>query len=144
MLITKTRNIFDEPGDAVCVTTNGVVKANGEAVMGAGIAKEANIRYNVAAVLGCRLTASGNHCYVLGKFDGKNLVSFPTKHDWRNDSSLELIEQSCHELVELADNNHWHVILLPMVGCGCGKLDFATVNNLLSSILGDRFILCVR
>ena len=144
MLITKTQNIFDEPCDAVCVTTNGIVKTNGEAVMGAGIAKEANIRYNVAAVLGSKLTTRGNHCYVLGEFDHKNLVSFPTKHDWRADSSLELIEQSCRELVELADNNHWRVILLPMVGFGCGKLDFNTVKNMLSSILDDRFILCIR
>ena len=144
MLTTKVRNIFDEPGDAVCVTTNGIVKTNGEAVMGAGIAKEANVRYGVAAILGKKISAGGNHCYVLGKFDHKNLVSFPTKYDWRADSSLELIEQSCRELVELADNNHWHVILLPMVGCGCGKLDSNTVINLLASLLDDRFILCIR
>lgn len=68
-MITKyTKNIFDEQGDAVCVTTNGIVKANGEAVMGAGIAKEAN-RYNLARELGTRLRAGGNHCYMIGRSD---------------------------------------------------------------------------
>lgn len=32
--------------EAVCITTNGIVKKNGCAVMGAGIAKEANMRFS--------------------------------------------------------------------------------------------------
>lgn len=30
MITIQTANIFDERGDAVCVTTNGIVKTNGE------------------------------------------------------------------------------------------------------------------
>lgn len=144
MKIRTVKNIFDEPGDAVCVTTNGVIKTNGEAVMGAGIAKEANMRYQVAAQLGKKLKINGNHCYDLGSYDGKNLVSFPTKHDWRNDSDIELIRQSCKELVILTDQNSWHTVLLPPVGCGCGKLDFNYIKSFLENLLDDRFILCLR
>ena len=144
MLIRNVKNIFDETGDAVCVTTNGVVKANGKAVMGAGIAKEANMRYHIAAQLGHKLRTSGNHCYDLGSYDGKNLVSFPTKYDWRNDSDIELIKQSCKELVQLVDRNGWNTVLLPPVGCGCGKLDFNIIKTMLEQLLDDRFVLCVR
>lgn len=143
MVTLYTKNIFDEQGDAVCVTTNGIVKKNGEAVMGAGIAKEANIRYNVARELGNKLHKSGNHCYIIGKAD-KAIVSFPTKNNWADDSSIELIEQSCHEIKQLADQNNWTRILLPMVGCGCGHLNSNTVRSLMSTILDDRFILCLR
>lgn len=144
MIIRNVKNIFDEIGDAVCITTNGVIKANGEAVMGAGIAKEADLRYYVAAQLGDKLKTNGNHCYNLGSYDGKTLVSFPTKHDWRNDSDIDLIKQSCKELVQLADQNGWNAVLLPPVGCGCGKLDFNTVKAMLEQVLDDRFVLCVR
>lgn len=34
-------NMWAIPADAYCITTNGFVKKNGEAVMGAGCAKEA-------------------------------------------------------------------------------------------------------
>lgn len=78
MIIKHTKNIFDEQGDAVCITTNGIVKTNGEAVMGAGIAKEANIRYNLARELGTKLRNGGNHCYIIGRSD-KAVISFPTK-----------------------------------------------------------------
>lgn len=143
-MITKyTKNIFDEQGDAVCVTTNGIVKANGEAVMGAGIAKEANIRYNLARELGTRLRTGGNHCYMIGRSD-KAMVSFPTKNHWRDDSSIELIKQSCCEIKHLADENNWNCVLLPMVGCGCGHLDAAIVRKTMEEILDDRFVLCLR
>ena len=41
-------NIFDYIGkvDAICITTNGTIKSNGELVMGAGVAKEFYDKYN--------------------------------------------------------------------------------------------------
>lgn len=143
MIVLHTKNIFDEHGDAVCIATNGVVKKTGEAVMGAGIAKEANVRYNVARELGRQLLERENHCYIIGKAD-KTIVSFPTKNNWVEESSVELIKQSCHEIKQLADQNGWNRVLLPMVGCGCGHLDANLVRNIMSDILDDRFVLCLR
>ena len=144
MKIRTVKNIFDETADAVCVTTNGIVKANGEAVMGAGIAKEANLRYNLAKSLGEMLRNKGNHCYVMGVFDNKNIVTFPTKNRWKEDSSIDLIRQSCNELNQLADEYGWQTVLIPPVGCGCGRLEFNTVKTMLEQLLDNRFILCVR
>lgn len=143
-IVTGTANIFDIKCDAVCVTTNGIVKSNGEAVMGAGIAKEADARYNLAASLGKNLHMNGNHCYHMGSYDDKDIITFPTKNHWKDDSSLELIIQSCKELVSLTDVCGYSTVYLPPVGCGCGKLDWNTVEQAISPYLDDRFVIYMR
>ena len=138
-----TRNIFMEKAHAICITTNGIVKNNGEAVMGAGIAKQANQRYMLAPRLGQKLKLYGNHCYDMGIYDGKAIVTFPTKNHWKDNSSIELIEQSCRELVAMADKNAWTSVMLPPIGCGLGGLDFETqVRPVIENILDDRFTIC--
>lgn len=142
MRIESRGNIFGEKADAVCVTTNGVVCSTG-AVMGAGIAKEADMRYNLKTALGEKLKLYGNHVYDMGVFDGKHVVTFPTKNHWRYKSEISLIDQSCRELVSLANANNWKEILLPPIGCGCGGLDFEKdVKPVISPILDDRFVIC--
>ena len=45
--------------EAMCVTTNGIVKADGHAVMGAGIAKQANDYFHLSEKLGGYLKQYG-------------------------------------------------------------------------------------
>ena len=59
-------NIFDLGDDAICVTTNGMIKNDGLAVMGAGIAKEADNRYKLARTFGQKLRETGNHVFDMG------------------------------------------------------------------------------
>ena len=63
-------DIFELPknrNEAVCITTNGIVKKNGCAVMGAGIAKQANMSFNgLARDLGALLSQYGNRVYDMG------------------------------------------------------------------------------
>ena len=119
-------NIFDiaenDKYDALCITTNGIVKANGEAVMGAGIAKEAKQRYNGIDIrLGKKINENGNHVYQLGVHQSKDLfkefkvaiISFPTKNNWKDNSNLKLIEQSAKELVQLITDKGYKKILVP-------------------------------
>ena len=79
-------NIFSLPqqGEAVCVTTNGIVKQNGCAVMGKGIALEADNLFHVSGKLGQYLQTYGNRPFNLGVaiLNGIPfyLFSFPTKH----------------------------------------------------------------
>src|SRR5688572_8080942 len=105
-MLEITGNIFDIPdADAICVTTNGIVKKNGELVMGAGIALAFKNRWpHVAAYLGDKVKKYGNHCHhVVIDVSQTNVVSFPTKHHWHDPSELELIKRSALELVKLAD-----------------------------------------
>ena len=167
-------NIFDPTlgADAICVTTNGIVKANGELVMGAGIAKQFAERYpGLALYLGIRVTHKGNQ--VIGtRPEGAGSIwvfSFPTKHHWRDQSDITLIQQSAKDLVRLvgllADQDHvnwvneaqernktvaWRMgrtlqvevlqkIILPRPGCGLGQLRWEDVKKVIEPILDDRF-----
>lgn len=155
---------------AVVVTTNGVLRTNGDAVMGAGIAKYAKVHLrnddlamlrNIAGlsglnpwdkmdcVLGKMLKMNDNHAFYLGHwFDmmtnaSYGIITMPTKHDWRDDSDIKLIEQSAREMMNLKTVNNLTSIYLPAPGCSCGKLSFADVQPVISSILDDSFT-CVH
>jgi O-acetyl-ADP-ribose deacetylase (regulator of RNase III) len=129
-----TGDIWTIECDFLCITTNGVVKRNGELVMGKGIAKEAATRFpGIATELGTLVMCSGNHVYVAwhcgSLYKAGSLLSFPTKHDFRHKSDLALIEQSCVELRSLMEHYKNRLkkdvtVVLPRPGCGCGGLDW--------------------
>ena len=59
----------------VCVTTNGIIKRDGTAVMGAGIAKTANLRFKVAKKLADSLRTNGNIVSDLGTYYWKTFTN---------------------------------------------------------------------
>lgn len=134
--------------DAICVTTNGVVKKNGELVMGRGIAQQFAERYPcLAQYLGEQVTRNGNHVCLGGVVAGRgdkvalSILSFPTKEHWRDPSPMWLIERSAKELVAFADRNSNTIqkIVLPRPGCGLGGLKWEDVKKVIEPILDDRF-----
>lgn len=131
--------------DAICVTTNGVVKPNGALVMGAGIALEARTRFpKIQYELGERVLKLGN-IPTIGWTEGKtSIVSFPTKDHYSMPSNMFLIEKSAKILREMADLLSWKDIALPRPGCGFGRLEWKNVRNILEPIFDDRFIICSR
>lgn len=146
-------NIFDLPqnNEAVCITTNGIVKADGKAVMGAGIAKQANQLFHLDVRLGQYLNTYGNRAFNLGKAfcnngnDTFTIFSFPTKHHWKEDSDITLICQSAEQLVQMCNKFGVSRCYLTPPGCGCGNLNWEnTVKPWLSQILDDRFIVVLR
>ena len=132
-------------GDARCITTNGALTSNGDAVMGKGIALQAKQRYSrIEITLGRLIQKYGNHVFYLGY----GLVSFPTKHHWRDyKSDIGLIKISAMELVSLfkgdipIKNKSDRRILLTRPGCGNGNLNWAEIRPILQTILNsDEFI----
>jgi hypothetical protein len=128
--------------DAIAITTNGISNRAGAAIMGAGIAKQAADRYpELPYILGNLLAARGNRVHDLGVFDGIHLVSYPTKHHWRDHSDPTLVYDSAVQLSKLADTHGWQKVGLPRPGCGFGGLLWEEeVKPLLAGILDDRFI----
>ena len=142
--------------DAYCVTTNGVTRKDGRLVMGAGVAKDFNMKFKgVDRVLGSMVESNGNNVYYANLYDPSlskvwtlngvqyNVVSFPTKHHWSQPSDLGLIEKSAKQLKELADVYKWTKIVIPMPGCGLGGLKWNDVQEVLIEAWGetdDRFI----
>ncbi len=133
--------------DAICITTNAQVKANGQAVMGAGVAKAAAQRWpELPAQLAATLGRYGNHVSLLKEVatltGTLSILSFPTKDHWKADSDPALIVRSARELVLMADARDWRRVYAPPFGCGNGRLKWADVEPLLQPILNDRFWIC--
>lgn len=151
-------NIYLRPDpsgrDACIVTTNGIIKRNGLAVMGAGIARYCRDTFHgVDRILGEKLRG-GNHCYLLSNYEipcgapGPSrtfaLYSFPTKHDWRDDSDISLIRQSCREMVRLVYEDGIQTVYMPCPGCACGRLDYyQDVRPILMEELNEHFVICI-
>lgn len=152
-------NIFELPQqpssaitEAMCITTNGIVKKDGKAVMGAGIALQADKRFHVADLLGNYIKQYGNRAFNLGVYQryylsDLNMPTFfrvftlPTKHHFKDDSDINLIVKSCEQLVEMCSKFGIVKCYLTPPGCGCGNLDYETiVKPWISQILDDRFI----
>lgn len=131
-------------GESICTTTNGTVKYDGKAVMGAGNAKFVRDQFGLDALLGKLLTKYGNRVFPLGKhrYNGQEIMifTFPTKEYWRNNSSLSLIRKSAIELREIADKlNITGNIYIPAPGCSNGGLRWSQVKEQLHD-LDFRFI----
>jgi len=132
-----------------CITTNGFVKADGEAVMGRGCALEAKLRLPwLPKTLGTLIEAEGNHVHEI-KFGPRmedekpyTLITFPVKHNWWEPADLELIERSCIELLKLVDERGYKDIVIPRPGCGNGQRDWETeVKPILEKYFDNRFII---
>lgn len=79
----------------IVITNNGNRKGNGEAVMGAGLALQAKKKFpQLPMWLGNRIKDFGNQVYFFGGID-INIVTFPTKENWWESSSVDIIRRSC-------------------------------------------------
>ncbi len=123
-------------GAVVAITTNGMVNQVGRAVMPRGCARQACERFpELLKTLGSLMTHHGNHVFDLGH----QLVSFPVEVDPYQTPDLRLIEQSCRELVELADYKGWQKVVVPRPGCGGGGLEWHEVKCILKRHFDERF-----
>lgn len=138
-MLEECGDLWKLPADLCCITTNGALRRNGNAIMGKGVALEARNNYHdIEAILGSLISKYGNHVFYLGY----NLISFPTKIHWRHDADIFLIKRSAQELVELLKNNPAKRILLTRPGCGNGNLQWSDVKIAISDILrDDKFII---
>ncbi|MCK9470137.1 MAG: ADP-ribose-binding protein [Bacilli bacterium] len=131
-------SIIDE-FEVACITTNGFVKKNGDAVMGRGIAKEAAIKYpQLPTMLGDKLKENGNKVQSIDKIRNTILCAFPVKHNWYEEADINLIRKSCKELMDIINKHDVKSVLLNMPGVGNGKLDFNTVKFAIEELLDDR------
>lgn len=158
---------------AVCVTTNGFIKKNGENVMGAGCAKQAADYFpEIPYLLGKKLKQYGNVVQTIRHFEGVAIVAFPTKPEvnsylndvnevvahmrhvykdegcvvpgWACKAMLDIIKRSAEELVKLTDKHGWKKVVLPRPGCSNGGLDWKDVKPVLKGILDGRFYIITQ
>lgn len=131
-------NIWDfhnqQGSNIIIIPTNGFVKKNGEAVMGAGLAKQCKNKFiGFPTFLGKRLKKEGNKVHFFPEF---NIITFPVKHNWYEKADIELIEKSCMELSRLIiDLGIGYKYYLPKVGCGNGRLSWKEVEPIIKNYL---------
>lgn len=126
-MIEITGNIWDYycvPDKTICITTNGFLKKNGEAVCGRGVAFQATQKIpGFAKMLGEYIKHYGNAPgYLRTEPDEYGVFIFPTKHNWWEKSSIDLILAGAHVLFEYASRASDCEYILPRPGCSNGKL----------------------
>ncbi len=115
------------PANYIVIPTNGTIKSSGEAVMGAGLAKQlVNKQADFPIIFGEFLNTQGNKLGVFGK-----IITFPVKYRWYETANLRLLEQSSKELKDFIEKNSV-TVYMPKVGCGCGRLNWKEVEPILN------------
>lgn len=139
MIIYKQGDIFDSQ----CKWLVNPVNCYG--VMGAGLAKEFKRRYpemDIEYREECRLGAVRiGECYrwVNDKETSKNVMLFPTKKHWLNESKLSEIELGLSYLSDRILSDEWDIssIAFPKLGSGLGGLSWRNVKPMMESELND-------
>jgi hypothetical protein len=163
-----TGNLFDQTwADAICITTNGFIKRNGEAVMGRGCAATATRKFpTIASELGKNLMSVGNLPTELVRTQDYTVFSFPVKRrsglcsitknnvvshmkprfkpnqsvpGWALVADKQLIISSAESMMEAADRLNLKSIVIPRPGCGAGELSWEDIGPALHKVLDDRF-----
>jgi|TARA_R110000744_G_scaffold181806_1_gene300974 hypothetical protein len=132
-------NIWDkwEEGYYIGITTNCELNKKGEAIMGAGIAKEAKKRI---PSLPFELGHYKEDLSTVTVWNKHKIITIPTKYEWRKPSDVNLIIKSCHDLSFLMSIIQEEVYL-PQLGCSNGQLKWKDVKPLMEEYLVDeRFI----
>ncbi len=171
-MLEVTGDLWTHPSDIVVISTNGIVRRDGHAVMGRGVARQAKDKFPmISKALGALIKKSGNHTYYLGAFmrnlppkilegsivdslarnEPVHIISLPVKHAWHRPAKIDLITRSIIELNYLCRiilpgaGIKSEVIALPRPGCGNGGLDWLKdVRSILCEILDDRFCVVER
>lgn len=142
-MISSTGNLWDIPADTYIITTNGVIKKNGAAVMGRGCALQAKDMFKgIDYDLGYCIDIVGNIPTYIGEYKLKErvyeIISFPVKHHWRDKADLSLIERSAKMLPKIIHPGA--TVVMPRPGCGNGGLNWEDVAPVIEPYLDDRFL----
>jgi len=156
---------FHEPNsnDYIVIPTNGVIKENGDAVMGKGLARDCKMKYpNFPKMLGNELKTKGN---VVTLFKKHGIITFPVKPSGLlintpsdRDKILPVYREKFHvgmfvtgwmciadiDLITRSTERLYHVskdinkVYLPRVGCGNGGLQWEDIKPVLAEKFKDE------
>ena len=141
-------NMWDIFGktDLFLITTNPIVKKNGAAVMGAGIAKQAALRFPELPFDFGKLLVQTQENYgyintdIIGVYENQRVGYFMVKEHWAEAAKLDIIAMSVQDLYSsfcLGEGDRPYRIDLNFPGIGNGKLKREDVLPLLE-VLPDN------
>jgi len=142
---------FLEPTDMFTYAINEDIRCvtdpcNCVGVSGKGISKQVmqrwpslEARYKSACTKGLK---PGKLCLLTQSHD-LDVLLFPTKDHWRNDSRLEWVEAGLIKLTQGWEARDFTSLVLPPLGCGNGKLAWQDVKKLMERYLIDLDVHCI-
>ena len=133
--IERGKTIFDSTAQTLVNTINCV------GVMGKGLALEFKNRYPAMFDKYKSFCDKGvfkpGVLWIYKAEDGKWILNFPTKVDWRNPSELSYIEEGLKKFVEIWKEKGITSIAFPLLGCTNGGLDPNIVIPLMEKYLNQ-------
>lgn len=126
-IIGNAWSYYGQDKTIICITTNGFLKQNGEAVMGRGIAFQAAHYFpEMPELLGEHIRKHGNVPTIFEKY---KLITFPVKRFWFEKASLEIIKQSAELFLKMLKEDWTYILTRP--DCNNGKLDWKDVKPII-------------
>lgn len=133
--IERGKTIFESSAQTLVNTINCV------GVMGKGLALEFKNRYPAMFDKYKSFCDKGvfkpGVLWIYKAEDGKWVLNFPTKIDWRNPSELSYIEEGLKKFVEIWKEKGITSIAFPLLGCTNGGLDPDVVIPLMEKYLNQ-------
>lgn len=121
-------NIFDSNARALVDAVNCI------GVKGAGLALQFKRNFPKSYLEYreyCRYDGMSPGTVLVSEENGRIIIHFPTKVDWRNPSKLHWIELGLIDLVNQVNQREIKSIAIPALGCGLGGLDWEDVRPLI-------------
>lgn len=129
------QGIYPFNADIYLVTTNSTLNNKKELVMGAGSAKQlANKVPETPRLFGKYIDANKKEYYGLIILEEYGVGAFQTKTNWRNKSTVELIEYSTNLLFSYSIARPSIVIYLTYPGVGLGGLSKDVVRPIIEKL----------
>ncbi|AFY61856.1 hypothetical protein [Synechococcus sp. PCC 6312] len=131
-------SFWKDPAEIVVptVTTNSVIKKDGTLVMGKGTALEAaNRDPSIPGLAGDYIQRTCGNLGFYGFIIVNGIGLFQSKTDWKEPSTLSLIQQSATVLQEFIETTGGKVVVaMPIPGTGLGGLNKEDVLNILKTL----------
>ena len=134
-------DVFSSNCDYIGITTNSIVKRNGELVMGAGNAKVASNKFkHLPKFFGDRIVNDG----LVGKFYGiikcGKYFAFQTKRHYKDKSDIRDVYESIMMLKDIAERNVDKTFAIPFPAISNGGLKREDVEGYLTCLPDNVFV----
>jgi len=129
----------------IVIPTNVGWKANGDAIMGAGLAKEIPVLYpHIVKSYGAKCKSAEIYVY----YPNERLILVPSKPldknqpwlSWKQEADYRTVEKSLKWLEQNAEEFNG-TVYVPLIGCGNGRLEKGLVKGIMDKELkSDIFV----
>ena len=140
-MIIVNDDVFNSDCDYIGITTNSIVKRNGELVMGAGNAKVASAKFkHLPKFFGGRIIKNGLAGKSYGIIKCGKYFAFQTKRHYKDKSDIGDVYESIMMLKDIAERNADKTFAIPFPAINNGGLKREDVEGYLAHLPDNVFV----